>query len=102
VHAQIAQRRVAARVVLPNQPEVVLLEAELHALAALVAERGGRDARDAVCGVPSAGTGATSSKSMNCATRLGPPAFIPGPKTDLPLPPNGWRSTIAPVVTRLI
>ena len=33
---------------------------------------------------------------------FGPPAFMPGPKPDLPMPPKGWRSTMAPVVTRLM
>ena len=34
--------------------------------------------------------------------KFGPPAVRPEPKLDLPMPPKGWRSTMAPVVGRLI
>ena len=41
----------------------------------------------------------TTRGSTNCSRYAGPPAFVPVP--DSRLPPNGWRPTIAPVISRL-
>src|SRR5205085_7080704 len=41
----------------------------------------------------------TTRGSTKCSRYAGPPALVPVP--DSRLPPNGWRPTIAPVISRL-